>query len=87
MGLVVLDGRQLYFQPFEFKQLAEAKVWDETVFIQAIQNKEFSMILLYDPSSWDSMHERWTEAQLKAIDENYDWIRTHAETQVFVPYR
>jgi hypothetical protein len=87
MGLVVLDGRQLYFQPFEFKQLAEAKVWDESGFIQAIKNKEFSMILLYDPSSWDSMHERWTEAQLTAIGENYDWIRTHAETQVLVPNR
>lgn len=85
MGLVVLDRRQLSFQPFEFKQLAIAKVWDETPFIQAVKNKEFGMILLYTPQSWDSRHERWTQAQLKAIGDNYNPIAAYAETYLLVP--
>jgi hypothetical protein len=85
MGLVVLDGRQLYFQPFEFKQLSIAKVWDETPFIQAVNNKEFGMILLYTPKSWDSRHERWTQAQLRAIENNYTPLAFYAETLVLEP--
>jgi hypothetical protein len=85
MGLVVLDGRQLYFQPFEFKQLSIAKVWDEAPFIQAIQHKGFAMILLLTPSSWDSRHERWTRAQLDAIEENYRLVDVFVETYVLVP--
>lgn len=85
MGLVVLDGRQLSFQPFEFKQLVIAKVWDETPFIQAVQNKQFGMILLYAPQSWDSRHERWTQTQLNAINNNYNLMGIYAETYVLVP--
>ena len=85
MGLVVLDNRQLYFQPFEFKQLVIAKVWDETPFIQAVQNKQFGLILLYAPASWDSRRERWTQAQLRAIDDNYTLIAIYAETRVMEP--
>jgi hypothetical protein len=85
MGLVVLDDRQLYFQPFEFKQLATGKVWDETPFIQAVQNKEFAMILLYAPHTWDSRRERWTPAQLDAIGDNYILEGLYAETMVYVP--
>lgn len=85
MGLVVQDKRQLSFQPFEFKQLAIAKVWDETPFIQDIQNKVFGMILLYMPSSWDSAHERWTQGQLLAINNNYYLTGIFAETYVLVP--
>ena len=85
MGLVVLDGRQLYFQPFEFKQLSIAKVWDETPFIQSVNNKDFGMILLYTPKSWDSRHERWTQAQLRAIENNYAPLALYAETLVLGP--
>jgi len=86
MGLVVLDGRQLYFQPFEFKQLAIAGVWDETPFIDAVQNKEFGMILLYAPRTWDSRRERWTRAQLDAIEDNYVLAGNYAETLIYIPY-
>lgn len=85
MGLVVLDGRQLAFQPFEFKQLVTAKVWDETPFIEAVKNKEFGMILLYVPKNWDSRRERWTQDQLRAISNNYNLVDIQAETWVMEP--
>jgi hypothetical protein len=85
MGLVVLDHRRLVFQPFEFKQLSMAEVWDETPFIQDLEAKEFGLILLYDPASWDSQHERWTDAQLEAIARNYKQVDIAAQTIVLEP--
>jgi len=85
MGLVVLDGRQLFFQPFEFKQLATAKVWDETQFLQDIKDQKFGMILLYAPRAWDSRHERWTQAQLTAIDTYYYLTDIFAEHIFWCP--
>ena len=83
MGLVVLDDRQLAFQPFEFKQLSIAGVWDEMPFIQDINAKKFDMILLYNPSSWDSRKERWTQNQLAAIYLNYEQVGSWLPKQLF----
>lgn len=85
MGLVVLDNRPLVFQPFEFKQLSIAKVWDETPFIQDINAKKFGLILLYNPYNWDSRHERWTDSQLSAIYQNYEQVDNLAQTMVLKP--
>ena len=85
MGLVVLDNRQLVFQPFEFKQLSIAKVWDETPFIQDLNARKFGLILLYNPSNWDSQHERWTQNQLDAIYQNYERVDIIAQTMVLKP--
>lgn len=85
MGLVVLDNRQLVFQPFEFKQLSVASVWDETPFIQDLNAKKFDLILLYAPASWDSRHERWTQNQLDAIAKNYRQVGIIAQTIVLKP--
>ena len=85
MGLVVLEDRQLAFQPFEFKQLSIAKVWDETPFIKDINDKKFGLILLYAPTSWDSRHERWTNNQLAAIYQNYKQVDNIAQTIILKP--
>jgi hypothetical protein len=85
MGLVALDDRQLVFQPFEFKQLSIAKVWDEKPFIQDINDQKFSLILLYAPSSWDSRKERWTQNQLNAITLHYRQVDIIAQTIVLEP--
>jgi hypothetical protein len=87
MGLVVLDGRRLYFQPFEFKQLVLHKAWDETPFLKAIENKEFGLILFYAPQSWDSRRNRWTQAQLDALYKNYILAATYANTLVYTPHK
>jgi hypothetical protein len=72
MGLAPLAGRRLEYQPFEFKQLAEAGLWDERPFAEQIANNAFAMIVLYDPPSWDSRRERWTGRQLLYITTEYE---------------
>lgn len=85
MGLIPLSGKRLVFQPFEFKQLVAGGVWDETPFIEAVTGRQFALILLYDPPTWDSQGARWTVRQLEAIKSSYRLADRLANTQVYVP--
>jgi len=85
MALIPLDGKNLVFQPFEFKQMSNAGLWNQEAFVESIKRKEYALIILYDPSTWDSQHERWTPEQLAAINTNYDRGRRLANTIVYTP--
>jgi len=85
MALLPLTGHRLTFQPFEFKMMVQEEVWDQEPFLEMIRQKEFSMILLYDPRFWDSRNERWTPEMLDAIEENYRREINLAETTVLKP--
>jgi len=85
MGLIPKAGRPLYYQPFEFKQLAEAGLWSQWPFIDQISRQEFPVILLYDPPGWDSQGERWTNEIRAAIARHYEPVERLAETIVLRP--
>lgn len=85
MDMVVTAGKPLMFQPFEYKMLTYDNLWDQTAFIESIQNKEYDLILLYDPEGWDSRNGRWTPEQLAAIEENYRSYKRTGETFVYYP--
>jgi 4-amino-4-deoxy-L-arabinose transferase-like glycosyltransferase len=85
MGVVPLAGKSLYFQPFEFKQLSTAGLWDEQPFLDDILKGKFAAIILYDPSGWDSRKERWTPMQLAAISISYKSGTKLADAIVLVP--
>jgi len=84
MGLLPLAGRQIYLQPFEFTQLSDAGVWDETPLVDAIKNKKFGLIAIV-VSPEDLCKQRWTEAQLQAVETNYHPVKTFAGTTIFKP--
>jgi hypothetical protein len=85
MGLLPVSGKSIYYQPFEFKMMADAGLWDQNPFVNQIKNKEFSLILLFNPASWDSQHARWTDEELNAIYANYTMDRSLADTIVYIP--
>jgi hypothetical protein len=85
MAMLPLGNLPIVYQPFEYKMLQEAGVWDETPFIRSIENKEFALILLYDPPFWDSRGARWTPAMLEAIETHYQRGSRIAETTVYRP--
>jgi len=85
MAMLPLSNLPIVFQPFEFKMLKEAGIWDETGFIQSLENKEYAIILLYDTPYWDSRGARWTPAMLEAIEENYQRRSRVAETSIYFP--
>jgi hypothetical protein len=85
MGLVPLAGKRLYFQPFEYKMLADGGIWDEKNFLQDIADQKFDLILQYQPPYWDAQKARWTPAQRRMVREYYDRSYTSAFTWVQRP--
>jgi len=87
MGLIPLDGRRLYFQPFEYKQLQAADLWSESPLIDSIQREEFSVILLYEPLEWNAITVRWTPEVRNNIYAHYRLADTLARTFVYRPQK
>lgn len=86
MGLVPLAGKQLYLQPFEFKQLVDAKVWDQEPLLIDIMNKKFDLILWYRPSSWlESIEARWSAGQRSMVNIAYDLDQRIGDVYVYRP--
>ncbi len=86
MGLIPLEGKQLYFQPFEFKQMADGKIWDETKFLDDIYTHKFDVILWYEPPTWkESITERWTSAQIADVVIAYDRAEKIGDVSVYRP--
>ncbi len=85
MGLIPLAGQTVYMQPFEFKQLKDAGIWDDQKMAQDIVDKKFPAILIYDPPNWNSFTERWTPLLRAAILSDYQVTAIYAETEVYTP--
>lgn len=85
MGMITLNRRPLYLQPFELTQLAKAGIWDETPLAESIRNKEFDLILIHYFPFFDVYKERWTPVMLAMIERNYEVFETLADTRVYIP--
>jgi hypothetical protein len=87
MGLIPLQGRRLYFQPIEYKQLLAARLWSEDSLVASIEGKEFSVILLYEPRFRSAISIRWTQEVRNAIYAHYSLEDTLARTFVYRPQK
>jgi len=85
MGLLPVQGLPIPIQPMEFRQLKEAGVWSDADLIERIRRKEFSAILLYEPSRERMISVRWTPELRKAIYDAYDLDERLAENLVYRP--
>ena len=85
MGLLTMNDRPLYLQPFELSQLANAGMWDQQPLLDEIKNQNIDGILIhhFDPSP--VFKERWTVELLTAIDEYYRPVKTLAGTVMYIP--
>ncbi|MCI0397720.1 MAG: glycosyltransferase family 39 protein [Chloroflexi bacterium] len=86
MGLITLQDRPLYIQPFEMTQLARAGRWDQTAFVEGIRNQEFPLVLVYHHPTFAALHEeRWTAEMLSALERSYMLADRVADTYVYRP--
>jgi hypothetical protein len=85
MGLVTLQGRPLYIQPFEVTQLAGAGLWDQTSLVEDIREKEFPLILIHRFPEYAAHKERWTPEMLFAVQRAYVPADSLANTLVYRP--
>jgi hypothetical protein len=85
MGLITLQGRHLYIQPFEVTQLANAGLWDQTPLIKGVRDKEFPLILIHYFPGAEVHKERWTPEMLSAVSQAYKLGGILADTHVYRP--
>jgi hypothetical protein len=73
MGVLVEEGRPLLFQPFELSQLAQARRWNSSGFVQDIREQRFGLIAIAGTSLSDGLvQDRWTKPMRDAIAESYE---------------
>ncbi len=70
-GLLVVNRRQILFQPFVFTQLARQNLWDQGKFVADITEKRFSLIILTFNINYEIDKERLTEEMAEAIRRSY----------------
>lgn len=70
-SLLLMNNKPIIFMPFEFTQLANQKIWNQTRFINDIKNKQFSLIILSFDVHCQIDEERLTPEMAEAIMENY----------------
>ena len=85
MGLLTMNDRPLYLQPFELSQLANAGMWDQQPLLDEIKNQNIDGILIHHFDPAPVFKERWTDEMLSAIDEFYRPVKTLAGTVLYIP--
>jgi hypothetical protein len=85
MGLITMQQRPIYMQPFEVTQLARAQRWDQATLLQDIEQQQFPLILIYQLPAYPLHKERWTPEMLAAIEKNYRPVRIEASTVIYRP--
>jgi hypothetical protein len=85
MGMLTLQDRPLYMQPFEITQLANAGTWDQTKVLEEIREQKYSLILIHHFMNWPVYKTRWTPEMLEAVTDNYVALHFLANTLVFEP--
>ncbi|RIL08768.1 MAG: hypothetical protein DCC75_08095 [Proteobacteria bacterium] len=86
LGLELLRGGQIFFQPFERTQLVKSGHWDQTPLLQMITAKEFSLILMNE-SRPDLIESRWTPEMRSAIASSYMKSEQIGKMSVYLPRR
>ena len=85
MGLLTMNDRPLYLQPFELSQLANAGMWDQQPLLDEIKNQNIDGILIHHFDPTPVFKERWTPELLTAIDQYYRPVKTLAGTVIYIP--
>jgi hypothetical protein len=68
-GLLPLEGRRIYLQPFEMTQLQRDGRWDQGPLIRSIERQAFPAVLIWKPAYAAGIErERWTRKMLEAIE-------------------
>ena len=85
IGLLPLEGKRIYYQPFEFSQLTQAGLWNPAPLIASLAAHQFSALLIYFPSDVQVTQSRWPAAVYAACWNNYDNTANLASTLVLFP--
>lgn len=88
MDVLVLNGRDIEFEPFMFTQLATQDLWDQQAFLRKIETKSYDLIIIPGNLLITSMvrpHQFLTPEMAQAITTNYTAVELVGEHLVFKP--
>ncbi len=84
MGLLVLNGKPILFQPFEMSQLAEAGLWNQQPFLDALARGDYPVVLVYQPDFNPALRfERWTPEMWRILNDDFRPDFQSAATTVY----
>ncbi|MCK6578453.1 MAG: glycosyltransferase family 39 protein [Anaerolineae bacterium] len=84
MGELVMNGRRVQFQPFEFSQLNRDGIWDQSTFLAALDRGDYPLVILYQPFRNPSLRfERWTGEMLRILNERFRPLMQIGETTLY----
>ena len=83
MSLLVVCGRDILLQPFEFTRLAVEGKWDQTRVVEDMKNRKFRLILITSEPLTNGARDRWTPEMWAAIQEHYEPVTVLAATTVY----
>jgi len=87
-GILVINGKEIYFMPFEFTQLAIQGIWDDEKIVKEIRDKSFEAIILeFNIDCIDKPYkvERFTPKMIESIKENYYLARRIGRFFIYLP--
>ncbi|MCX7995022.1 MAG: glycosyltransferase family 39 protein [candidate division WOR-3 bacterium] len=70
-GMLVLNKKEVLFQPFEFTQLAHQKIWNQKKFVDDLASCRFSLLILSFDVHCFYDRERLTPEMVEAIKKSY----------------
>jgi len=82
IGLLLLERRPVYIQPFDFTALAQNGLWDQGPFLEMLDRREFELIIIYNPYN-ALVRQRWTKEMLQHIRSNYEQIEPIGENEIY----
>jgi hypothetical protein len=86
MGLLPLQGRRIYFQPFEMTQLSRDGDWDQRSFVKHLSNEKFPLIMIWSPPfAREIKQDRWTPRMLEEIHGHYERTGRLADMVIYRP--
>jgi hypothetical protein len=86
MGLLPLQGRRIYFQPFEMTQLSRDGDWNQDPFVRDISKEKFPVIMIWSPPfAREIKQDRWTPRMLEEIHDHYERKNRIADMVIYRP--
>lgn len=86
MGLLPLQGKRIYFQPFEMTQLSRDGDWNQRPFVEDISKEKFPVIMIWSPPfAKEIKKDRWTPRMLEEIHDHYERTDRIADMIIYRP--
>ncbi|MCM8764347.1 MAG: hypothetical protein NC830_03150, partial [Candidatus Omnitrophica bacterium] len=83
-GWLVVAGKQVIMEPYQFSQLARYGRWDDDHIVDMIKEKQFNLILM-NAVSYEKGSEKFTLSMLEAIRANYQIKRVIGNLYILEP--